>query len=267
MTAAIRAELVKLKRPKMLAGVMGLMIALSALATTLAVALTSDSAGSFNEKRPGAVNLSLTELAKANGATRGFLIGAGFAGVVVMVTFAVSFAGEFGNGTIRNLFLLDPRRMRVLGGKFLALLGFAAAGFAVAEVVSIGTAAIVAGIRGIPMHEWTSVEGVRTAVAAYGSVMVATIGWAVLGTFVALLFRSVAIALAVAVAWVFPFENILHNSWSGADKLFPGLLLQGIGVGTGGAVSWTQAVLTWTVYAAVFLGIAALTVVKRDVTA
>ena len=49
MTAAIRAELVKLKRPKMLAGVMGLMIALSALATTLAVALTSDSAGSFNE--------------------------------------------------------------------------------------------------------------------------------------------------------------------------------------------------------------------------
>jgi len=267
MSAAIRAELVKLKRPKMLAGVMGLMIALSLLATTLAFALTNSDASSFNEKRPGAVTLGLAELGKANGATRGFLIGAGFAGVVVMVTFAVSFASEFGTGTIRNLFLLDPRRLRVLGGKFLALMGFAAVGFAVAEVTSIATAAIVAGIRGIPMHEWTTLEGVRTAVAAYGSVMVAAIGWAILGTFVALVFRSVAVALAVAVAWVFPLENILHNSWSGADKLFPGLLLQGIGVGTGGAVSWTQAVLTWSAYAVVFLGIAALTLVKRDVTA
>src|SRR5262249_27641792 len=126
MSAAIRAELVKLKRPKMLAGVMGLMIALSVLATTLAFALTNSDASSFNEKRPGAVTLGLAELGKANGATRGFLIGAGFAGVVVMVTFAVSFASEFGTGTIRNLFLLDSRRLRVLGGKFLALLGFAA---------------------------------------------------------------------------------------------------------------------------------------------
>ena len=63
------------------------------------------------------------------------------------------------------------------------------------------------------------------------------------------------LALAVAAAWFFPFENILHETWSTADRWFPGLLFPGLGAGTGGAVTWSRALLMVTVYLAALIAV------------
>jgi hypothetical protein len=76
-----------------------------------------------------------------------------------------------------------------------------------------------------------------------------------------------SIALAVALAWVMPLENILHNSWSGADPWSPGLLLQGLGSGTGGAVSWGRATTTRVFILGAPGAAAWFSVVCSDVTA
>jgi ABC-type transport system involved in multi-copper enzyme maturation permease subunit len=267
MIQAFKAEIVKLRRPRFAFSVLGLMAALSVLTTVILMMSATDTIKTFSEGRPGSVVLSLQSLAGANGATRGFAFGAGFTGVLMLVTVAVSVASEFSAGTLRNLFLFEPRRARVIGGKLLALATFIAAGFLVAEIAGIATAYLIAGARGISTSAWLSGEGLRSMLATYGSTTIAALGWAAIGAVVAMLLRSVPLALGVALAWTFPFENILFNSWSAAGKWFPGLLLQGIGIGTGGLVSWTRAVLVFGAYALVGGTIAVTSLVRRDVTA
>jgi ABC-2 type transport system permease protein len=265
--SAFRAELMKLSRNRTLLGIYGAMIAFSVLATTLAFAVASNTPKVFNEDRPGATVLGLRELAQSDGASRGFLLGSTFVGIIVLVMFAVSIAGEYTNGTLRTLALFEPRRLRLLSGKVAALMVFITIGFALAEIAGIGTAYIAAAMRGIPVHEWTTGAGLQANAAAFGNAALAGLGWGMLGTGVAVAFRSVPVTLAVALAWIFPFENIMHRSWAAVDSWFPGLLLQGLGTGTGGAVSWTRALFTLAIYCGVIAIGSGLSFVRRDITA
>ena len=265
MIAAFRAELIKFRRPRILFGVLGGMVLLAILATILTFATAKNAAQVFNSGRPGAVQYSLRALADANGPTRGFTIGAGFAGVVVLVLFTVSVAGEFGAGTMRTLLLVEPHRLRVVAGKVLALAAFVAAGFLLAEIAATATAFLLAQIRGISTTNWISGHGVRAWCSAYGNTTLAGLAWGLAGAAVGAVFRSVPLALAVATAWFFPFENILHQAWAGADRWFPGLLFQGLGAGTGGAVSWSRALLMIAIYLAALITVAATTLTSRDI--
>jgi ABC-2 type transport system permease protein len=228
MMRAFQAELIKLRRPRLVAGVFGAMAALGILATVLAFAAAKNAVQVFDAGRPGAVHYSLHELAAANGPTRGFTIGAGFGGVIMLVLFTASVAGEFGNGTIRNLLLIEPRRLRVVAGKVLALAALVAAGFLVAELAATATAYIAANMRGISTSNWTSSDGIHAWISAYSNTTLAGLSWGLAGAAIGVVFRTVPIALAVALAWFFPFENILHNAWPTADRWFPGLLFQGL---------------------------------------
>lgn len=267
MTAAFFAELRKLRRPRVVFGIGGLMVALGVLATVLAFATAKSAPQAFNADRPGAIELGLRQLAHSNGATRGFAIGSGFGGVVVLVLFAVSVAGEFSGGTIRNLLLLEPRRLRLLAGKVGALLLFVTLGFVAAEAISIASAYVLAAARGVPTHEWLTASGFSTSMSALGNAVLAGAGWGLLGAAVGVIVRSVPAALAVALAWVMPLENILYRSWSGAAHWFPGLLLQGLGAGTGGSLGWSRTAVTLAIYLVMLSTIAAASFVRRDVTA
>jgi ABC-2 type transport system permease protein len=265
MIAAVRAELIKLRRPRLAFGVLGAVVVLGILATVLIFATAKDTAQVFNSGRPAAVRFSLRDLAAATGPTRGFTIGAGFGGVVILVLFTVSVASEFGAGTLRTLLLVDPHRLRVVAGKVVALAAFAAAAFLLAEIAATATAFLFAQIRGISTTHWMSGDGVRAWISAYGDTTLAGLAWGLAGAAIGVIFRTVPLALAVAVAWFFPFENILHTTWAGADRWFPGLLFQGLGAGTGGALSWGRAGLMIAFYLAALTAIAATTLTRRDI--
>jgi ABC-type transport system involved in multi-copper enzyme maturation permease subunit len=266
-SGAFRAELMKLRRPKMLAGFYGAMVGFSVLATTLAFLVAKDRPQVFNGDRPGAVGFSLADLTGSAGATRGFVLGAGFVGVIVLVMFAVSIASEHSYGTLRTLALFEPRRLRLLAGKIAALVVFVAIGYALAEVAGILTAYIAAGIKGVPVHAWTTGAGLQSTASAFGDAVLSGIGWGLLGMMAAIAFRTLPITLAVMLAWVFPFENIMFRSWAAADRWFPGLLLQGVGSGSGGSGGWTRAVLMTALYAGLFLAASSLIFRRRDITA
>jgi ABC-type transport system involved in multi-copper enzyme maturation permease subunit len=266
-TGAFRAELMKLRRPKMLVGIYGAMIGFSILATVLAFLVAKAGPQSFNSERPNAVGLSLRDLASSSGATRGFLISAGFVGVIVLVMFAVSVAGEQSNGTLRTLALFEPRRLRLLLGKIAALVVFVVVGFALAEIAGIATAYVAAAVKGVPVRAWTTGAGVSSSASAFGDAVIAGIGWGLLGMMAAIALRTIPITLAVMLAWVFPFENIMFRSFGWADRWFPGLLVQGVGSGSGGSGGWTRAVLMTVLYGVVFLGASSIIFKRRDITA
>ena len=91
-------------------------------------------------------------------------------------------------------------------------------------------------------------------------------GWAVFGTTLAVVFRSVPVALAVGFAWAGPFENIVVDSWSTGYRVFPGQVLGSMIRGGTVELGMGRAVATAAVYATIAAVISLVLVVRRDVT-
>ena len=81
-------------------------------------------------------------------------------------------------------------------------------------------------------------------------------GYAVLGTALAILVRSVPAALAIGIAWAGPFEHLLQDAWDPAGRFFPGLLLEASVADGTSQVGATRAFLTVAVYVTVAAAIA-----------
>jgi hypothetical protein len=84
---------------------------------------------------------------------------------------------------------------------------------------------------------------------------------------VAVLLRSVPLALGVGIAWAGPVEHIIQNSWAAAAKFFPGLLLEAFAAGGTTEVSAGRALLSVAAYTVVAAIIASVVFARRDVTA
>jgi hypothetical protein len=104
-------------------------------------------------------------------------------------------------------------------------------------------------------------------VTDYVSVLFWVTGYALLGMTLAVLVRSVPVALAIGIAWAGPFEHLLQDAWSPAERFFPGLLLEAFVAGGTLDVSVSRALLTVTVYLVLAATIAATTFARRDITA
>jgi ABC-2 type transport system permease protein len=262
MIAAFRAELVKVLRRRVLliTAVTTLVFAVGSAAVVLAAA---EPAGS----RVSGRGVTVASLSDAGGGTEVFTTAVSFAGTFVFVVFVGVVAIEFSRGTFRTMLTYQARRIRLLTGKTLALLGFAAAVLAAAEVLTWTSARLLAPTQDVATGEWVSADALGQGVADFGSVLFWISGYAVLGTALAVLVRSVPVALAIGIAWAGPFEHLLQDAWDPAGRFFPGLLLEAFVAGGTPEVSATRAFVTVAVYVAIAAAVAGTTFARRDVTA
>jgi hypothetical protein len=165
------------------------------------------------------------------------------------------------------MLLHQPRRIRLLAGKLAALLAFAAAVLAAAEVLTWVAARLLAPSQDVATGQWISADALGQGVADYGSVLFWVSGYALLGTTLAILVRSVPIALAIGIAWAGPFEHLLQDAWDPAQRFFPGLLLEAFVAGGTPSVSATRAFLTVSVYVIVAAALGGTVFARRDMTA
>ena len=189
-----------------------------------------------------------------------------FAGTFLFVVFVGAVAVEFSRGTFRTMLLHQPRRIRLLAGKMAGLLFFAAVVLAAAEALTWVAARLLAPSQDVATGEWIGAAALGDAVTDYVSVLFWVSGYALLGMTLAVLVRSVPVALAIGIAWAGPFEHLLQDAWDPANRLFPGLLLEAFVAGGTTDVSATRALLTVTVYLTIAATIAATTFARRDVT-
>jgi hypothetical protein len=184
----------------------------------------------------------------------------GFGGTPVFVVFIGLFALEFSRGTYRTMLLRQPRRIRLLVGRYLALVSFVAVGLAVTELVTWTVARLEASTFDVAADSWTSLAAIGSGLRDYATVLVWLAGYSVLGMTVAVLLRSVPLALAVGIVWAGPAEYLIGGFWTSADKVFPGLLLEIVGRGGTATVSATCAMVT----AVGYIAVAAVRVVSRS---
>ncbi|MEJ7798497.1 MAG: ABC transporter permease [Solirubrobacteraceae bacterium] len=263
MTRTFRAELLKLKRPRILiAATLGALA--FALITTTAVLLSADSGGGRPRAGGGA---TLESLGGPGGAVEAFSTGTAFVGILVLVLFIANFAGEFSQGTFRTLLMRQPRRIGLLAGKMAALLVFAAAVLALAEILSVGASLALAPTQDVTTSSWLTLDGLVEAASSYAIALLSITAWATLGATLAVLVRSGPIALGIGIAWSGPIEHLTVDFWSSAAQWFPGLLLEAFAGGGNADVSSSHALLVLSVYVIAAATVASLTFRRRDLTA
>ncbi|MDT4910966.1 MAG: type transport system permease protein [Pseudonocardiales bacterium] len=261
MIRTFRAELDRLTGRKVVlaAAVIVLVFGIGGASVVLASAKPARDAS-------GGLTPTIERLSGSGGGTEVFRFAAAFAGTLVFVVFVGLFAMEFSRGTYRTMLLRQPLRVRLLAGKIAALLCVAAVVLAATEVVMWLSARVQASGAGVATTDWVSLAGLGSAVSDYGMVMLWVTGYAVLGMTVAVLLRSVPLALAAGIAWAGPIEHLIGDAWPTASKVFPGLLLEIVGEGGTPAVSAARAALTVAAYLAVAAAITGTVFVRRDVT-
>jgi ABC-type transport system involved in multi-copper enzyme maturation permease subunit len=260
--SALRAELVKVLRRRVVV-ITAVTTALFAVGSAAIVLMSAEPAG----VRPSGRGVTVASLSEAGGGSEVFTTAVSFAGTFLFVVFVGVVAVEFSRGTFRTMLLVQPRRIRLLAGKMAALLVFAAAVLAAAEVLTWLAARLIAPSQDVATGQWISATALGHAVVDYGSVLFWVSGYALLGMALAVVVRSVPVALAIGIAWAGPFEHLLQDAWDPAQRFFPGLLLEAFVAGGTSDVSATRALVTVSLYVVVAAVIGATTFARRDVTA
>ncbi len=272
MTRVLRAELLKLRRPAVVIGG-GAVLPLLAVLSTVLVFATAKSAPSGPGRlgappgAGGASTVAFSRLGEAGGLSLGFASAGALVGLLVFVMFIASFSGEYGQGTIRSLLVREPRRARLILGKLVALLLVTALSLLAAEVLSGCAALVMAHIRSVPTSAWFGGDGLVRLAADYGNALTSAAMFGVVGATLGVLLRATPLALGVGFVWVGPFEHILQIGWSGAGRWMPGLVFDTVGSGGAATVAFSRALGLGAVYAVIAGALAAVTFLRRDVSA
>src|SRR5689334_18612926 len=211
---AFGSEVLKCRRWSMVAGT-GIMLAVSAFFAYL----------TFHQITSGATGQELDPLAHAFPTALGLITVLGqarsFIIVVALIIVTTNLAAEWSQGTWRNLLVREPRRLRLLAGKMLALLLFVLGSMTLTLVASSVLILAVAHAQGVQTAAWTSVAGLSAWFAFFGNEVLCLSGICLLGMLIAVLTRSTGMAVGVALAYVLVPEGIIAMVWQAGSRWFP----------------------------------------------
>lgn len=267
MWGSFRSEWVKLRRRAMVLGVLGATVGVTVGVTALTV-LTAGGAsegGGAGPGGPGDGSLGVAALSQSDGLALALGRSSQLLGVVALAVFAASMATEFSGGTLRNLLVREPHRLRLLGGKYLALISFMAISVGVAALAGGELAVVIGPSNGISTSTWLSATGLGAFALSAFNVVLATAGFGTLGMVLALVLRSPVAAVGVGVAYLLPVETILNATLSGIGRWLPGQVLGALAAGGNADASYMTALVTGLAYVVVLGGGAAWSFRQRDV--
>lgn len=260
MTAALRAELLKLATTRLTAGMTGLAVALTALMGVLEAVTAGTGKG-----------MAIPSLATAGG-LRDNLASTGFALLIAALLGVCITSGEFWLKTATDTYLDQPDRILVLAAKATvaavsgAVLGLAAA--ATATGIALG----FAGSRGYPLAL------PDPAIARYaGGTVIGSAVLAAAGAAAGALIRQQTGAIIAVVSWGLVIELVAGATVTTLGRFLPYTAAAMMAGDTNGggmpqiprgvtALPYPAAIAVLTATAAAIAAAAALTTVRRDIT-
>jgi ABC-type transport system involved in multi-copper enzyme maturation permease subunit len=199
---AFRSEMLKFRRWSVLVGA-GVMVVVSTFIAYL----------TFHQIASGASGSEMTDLIAAFHTSQGLvaIIGQARSLIVAIALILVSanLAAEWTQGTLRNLLVREPHRLRWLVGKMLAVVLFVLLSMLLTLVISSTVILLLARGQGIQTTAWTSAEGLRIFLEFFGNEVLCLIGFSALGMLIAVLTRSVVAAVGIALAYILVLEGII----------------------------------------------------------
>jgi len=261
MLNVVRAELRKLRRPTLFFGTMGAVVFFSGLFSALLYLLIDSPQGNADRGRV----ISREVLALSSGGVQGFANVGGFLGIIALCVFAAQTAQEYTYGTLRNLLVRQPSRMKILFGKLISMIIFALAMITISAIVSIGISAILAPTIDVSTKMWFTSPGIEFIYTTFVNVVISVIGFGIIGMVLGLLLRSPISAISFGVLWLLIVEILLIAVKNSLQSWLPGYQLSTIASGGSADVTYSHALATGGAYVAVGAIVASILFVRRDV--
>ncbi|HZL81156.1 MAG TPA: hypothetical protein VFC06_04345, partial [Demequina sp.] len=177
-----------------------------------------------------------------------------------------SVTSDYSSGLIRLLVQAEPRRLRLFGGKVVALTAFTCLATLVATVVVLLVSPAIASLTGVSMHAW-SVDLPHTVVEGYLQLTLSVLLWGFVGLFVGVATRSSGISIGIGIGYLLVFEGVVGMLLDNAAKWLPGATFTAIASGGTTDMAFATALLIGAAYAAVAIAASAITFRRRDITA
>jgi ABC-2 type transport system permease protein len=259
MLRAFRSEWIKLRRRSVLVGGLSM--------TVLAGVGVSFGIVRVATNHRGEAVLQLLVLKSSNGLVATLVRVSDFIVVIPLVIVAAAVAGEYAQGTLRNLLVREPGRLRLLFGKFAALLVYCLLASTVAFGVGVLVALLVAPHQGIDTSVWTTPDALHNLLSLWGNLLLSTTAWCVLGLLGAIVFRSPALAVGVSLVFALVVENLVIAIWTDAPQWLFVTLNQAMIAGGNSASDYGRALGLVGLYCACAVVIVSVVFRRRDVSA
>ena len=261
MIRVVRAEWRKLRRPTLFFGTIGAALSFTNLFTTLLYRLIDSPRGNSDPANP----ISREMLSSFGGSVIGFSNVAGLLGIIAYCVFAAQTAQEYTYGTLRNLLVRQPGRLRLLAGKLISMKLFALLMVLISGVVSIAISYVLAPRAKVERSLWFTSDGWTQITQTFVNVSISVVGFGILGMIMGLLLRSPISAISIGVIWILIIENILGAVESSTLDWLPGNQLNVIVMGGTPQVSYSHGMTLAAIYIGVGAIIAAVLFSRRDV--
>ena len=261
------SELRKLRRPTLFLGTMGAVVFFSVLFSSLLFLLIDSPDG--NSDRGRMVGREVLSLAA--GGVQGFSSVGGFLGIIALCVFAAQTSQEYTYGTLRNILVRQPGRLRVLAGKFIAMKLFALIMIILSGIVSVAASLLLAPRAKVSTELWFSADGRHAIITTFINIIISVIGFGTIGMVLGLLLRSPISAISFGVLWLLIVENLLIAVKNSLQNWLPGAQLASIAsggapIGSSNGVEYSHALLIGGIYVAIGALVASFLFVRRDVS-
>lgn len=259
LRGAVVSELKRLNRWTF-AGVGAVLIAAFSFMATAVVFLAADQVGSPSPMMGGVVDLT-----SSDGLVAGISTAANLVGIVVLSLWAAASASDYATGWIRVMVQAEPRRWRLLFGKFAALVGLTLVGTVIATVVSVASAPLLASATGVSTAAWGA-GWLGTVAGAWLNLSLGILVWGVIGFAVATVTRSAIVAIAGGIGYLMVFEGLLGLVAESATTYLPGTVLGAVVAGGNATLAYGTALGLAGAYAAAALVVSVVVFHRRDIT-
>jgi ABC-2 type transport system permease protein len=261
MINVVKAELRKLRRPTLFFGTMGAALFFTGLITSFIYLMIDSPQGNGDRGR----TIGREVLGLAGGSVNGFSSVGGFLGIIALCVFAAQTAQEYTYGTLRNLLIRQPSRMKILIGKFISMKLFAIAMITIAAVVSVAISYILAPGAKVNTDLWFTPDGLEAIFTTFINVTISVVAFGIVGMVLGLLLRSPISAISFGVLWLLIVENLLIAVKNSLQSWLPGAQLSAIASGGVVDLSYKHALTVGGLYVAVGAIVASVLFVRRDV--
>jgi ABC-type transport system involved in multi-copper enzyme maturation permease subunit len=255
------AEWRKLRRPTLLLGTLGAVAFFSVLVSSL-LFLMIDSPNGNGDR---GIRITREMLSLPSGATQSFSSIGNLLGIIALCVFAAQTAQEYSLGTLRNLLVREPGRVRFLVGKLASMKVFAIIMTLVSAVISIGVSYALAGGKNVSTDLWFNGDGRLEIGKTLLNVFISILGFGIIGMVLGILLRSPISSISLGVLWLLIVENIVGAVKASTLQWLPGNQLGTIATGGSDTISYTHALSLSGVYVGAALIIATVLFTKRDV--
>ena len=256
------AEWRKLRRPTLLLGTLGAVSFFSVLISSVLFLMIDSPEGNGDRGR----QITREMLSLSSGATQSFSSIGGLLGIIALCVFAAQTAQEYSLGTLRNLLVRQPGRIRILIGKLASMKTFAMVMTLVSAIISIGVSYALAGGKNVSTELWFNGDGRLEIAKTLLNVFLSILGFGIIGMVLGIILRSPISSISLGVLWLLIVENIVGALKSSTLNWLPGNQLSTIATGGSQNVSYTHALSLSAIYVGVALVIATVLFTKRDVS-